>query len=200
MKFNKITVDPDEARMKWKEYKEAEKLSKSIPGEEGVKYRSVYKELGRIYHAMKQGKVLIDIREVIKAGGIKKPGYPAFAIGLASWQKVGCRYFQNGQINYRGPGRDRYDVCLSAGTLPAFKMNNTWESMSLEAPVPMIPPKYRPKILTDDYYILWEVDEWKMVPSVDPYLLKRLSKYHFILLNGWDLTPLEVSVMKNYLS
>jgi hypothetical protein len=199
MNFDKITIDKDEARQKWKEYKEAEKLSKSIPGQEGVKYRSVYKELGKIYHAMKQGKVLIDIRQVIKAGGIKKPGYPAFAIAKATWQKVTCRYSQNGSLRYEGPGRARFDIQLVEGTLPTFTMANRWDNMSLQAPVPLIPPKYRPAHLTEDYYILWEVDEWKQVPSADPYLLKRLTKDHFILLEGWDLTPLEISVMQNYL-
>lgn len=187
-----------EARAKWKEYKQEEKLSGKIPGEEGRKYQSVYKELGKIYHAMKSGKVLIDIREVIKQGSVKDVGRPSFAIARANTRTVHCKYYEDGQVEYNAGWGDRMFINLIKA-LPIYGQGRSGWRLDMDAPVPMIPPKYRPAILTNDYYILWEVDEWSNIVSVDPYLLKRLTKYHFILLEGWDLTPLEVSVMKNYL-
>lgn len=187
-----------EAREKWKEYKQAEKLSGKIPGEEGRKYRSVYKELGKIYHAMKSGKVLIDIRDVIHKAGVKESGRPAFAIARANTKVVYCTYNENGNIEYGYNNSYTKDMRFGK-ILPVYGQQRQYWGKDLQAPVPLIPPKYRPAVLTDDYYILWEVDKWEMVPSIDPYLLKRLTKYHFILLEGWDLTALEVSVMKNYL-
>jgi hypothetical protein len=68
--------------------------------------------------------------------------------------------------------------------------------MKLEAPVPLVPAKFLPKNLTDDYYTLWEVDVWKRVAPTDPYLLKRITNNIFVVLAGWDLTPLEKSVME----
>ncbi len=199
MKFDVIT-EPDKriATKKWKEYKQAERVARTV---EDSRCISIYKELGKIYHRMKAGNHIIDISRVIHQGGVKEPGRPNFAVGRANLPHIICEYDKNGSVSYIASQwrKSAGDIHLG-NILPKFTMTNFWDrQVTLKAPIPIIPPKYRPKRLTNDYYILWQVDEWKMIPSADPYLLKRLTRNHFLLLEGWDLTPLEISVMKNYM-
>lgn len=60
--------------------------------------------------------------------------------------------------------------------------------------------KLLPPYMGSDYYILWEVDEWKKVPPVDPYLLRRITSNFFVVLAGWNLTELERAAMAGRMS
>jgi len=174
---------------KWKEYNAAEKMTKE----------KVYRDLKKVYNQIKGGKKLIDIKTVISFGGVNAKGQPNFAIASAFWDKVHCRYFENGTVWYRKennwkthPGDFNISECL-----PKYNTGSEFSRMDLEALVPMIPPMYRPKVLTNDYFILWQVDAWKVnEPSKDPFLLKRVTKNMFVICAEWDLTDLELAIMK----
>lgn len=174
---------------KWREYKVAEKASGN----------PLYKDLRIIYNQMKAGKKIIDISKVIAAGGVHDNFHPKLAIAKATTKKIVCRYYQNGIVKYLNDqslrSREHASDVILYNCLPKFKMETIFDNLNLEAPVPMIPPKHLPVKLSDDYYILWEVDEWKMVPPTDPWLLRRLTKTHFVVVAGWDLTEVEKSVM-----
>jgi hypothetical protein len=131
----------------------------------------------------------------IKAGGIRANFHPNLAIAQASAIKVHCIYSRNGNVEFRSDNkwRDKKAVIEIKCCFKAWE-NGHWQ-LDLEAPVPIIPPRLRPANLTDDYYILWEVDSWTQVPSRDPYLLKRLSPTLFLVCAAWDLTDIEMAVM-----
>lgn len=178
------------ATEKWKEYTKAARAYKD----------PVYKDLQKVYNQVKNGQKVIDIGKVIAKGGVHKDIKPRLAIAKIGWKTVECTYYEDGSVTFSYPQswqrRSKiHDVILSK-ILPLFKTGIQWQNaQKLQAPVPPVPPRFLPKKLTDDYYILWEVDEWKMIPPTDPYLLRRITKNMFVVLAGWDLTEIEKSVM-----
>lgn len=192
------------ARDKWRQYRDAEKAT---GGKEPL-----YTDLKKMYWQIMRGKVLCDITEVIKAGGVHENFHPKLAVARADAKVVKCRYDQKGGCLFRTDTSNKWrqngfvtDVNVTLPDIPKEKLSfiNVWNNnrigyrseLNLEAPVPLIPPAHRPAQLTDEYYILWEVDEWKMVPPTDPYLLRRITKNIFAVEAQWDLTPLEKAAM-----
>jgi len=196
MTLQTFTETRRNALAKWREYKAAEKISKN----------PMYRDMRKIYHQMKSGRLIVDIAQAMKMAGVHTNYHPKMAIAKASAKKIACLYHKDGDVEFmHGTGwNDRItaaDVCLKQclPIIPDTILANRWDRFKLEAPVPLIPPKHLPKTLTDDYYVLWEVDVWKMVPPTDPWLLRRITKTHFVVLEGWDLTELEKSVMATHL-
>jgi hypothetical protein len=191
MKLNPFTEIKETAHEKWREYRNAEKSTKD----------PIYTDLKKMYWQIKHGKVLIDISKVIAAGGIHSNHHPKLAVCRATCKKVRCEYWQDGKVRYMGEGiswRDMNGIVELHACLPkyTFKDDSRWRTISLSAPVPIIPPKCLPKKLTDDHFILWEVDVWEMVPPTDPYLLRRIAKNIYAVESQWDLTDLEKAAMK----
>lgn len=185
MQVELLKEEKEAATAKYKEYLQASKTCRD----------KTYDDLKRVYNQIRKGKAVIDITAAISAGGVRKNFHPNLAICRANVPKVYCRYDRNGDIVYRIDSWRRTrsaDINLEK-CLPGWK-DGPW-SLSLEAPVPMIPPRLRPAKLTDDYFILWEVDQWTPMPSRDPYLLKRLSPTLFLVCAAWDLTDIEMAVM-----
>jgi hypothetical protein len=199
-----------EATKKWKQYIAAAKKT-DLP---------IYKDLAKVYNMVKGGRKIIDIHQTIAKGGVHRETHqPRLAIARADNEFVWCQYtesgyvtFTNGASNWDDQARApiKEDIVLS-DCLPRFSCKALIESgkmdkkyldqrrMELKAPVPMISPHLLPKKLTKDYYILWEVDEWKIVPPTDPWLLRRITKTMFVVCAAWDLTKLEKAVMRSRL-
>lgn len=197
-----MTETRKQATEKWREYVAAEKIYR----------KPEYTDLRKVYNQIKQGRKVIDIFKVIQKGGIHDNYHPKLAIAQIKTKKLWCKYWPSGEVSFYNKGNwnntqagdfsHRYDVRLKL-CLPEYvkekviPLENNWRPsfLQLQAPVPPVPPQYMPKVVTDDYYILWEVDEWKMIPPTDPWLLRRITKTLFVVLAGWDLTELEKSVM-----
>ncbi len=187
------------AAKKWKEYLTAFKKTG----------QPIYKDLAAVYNQIKGGRKIIDIGKTIsKAGLHPKTNHPRLAIAQAVSKKVFCTLHQSGSVSFSNksgrwgsPEVLRDDVLCSGAYEQQdwLKGNPYYSRINLSAPVPMIPPQFYPPKMTKDYYVLWEVDVWKMEPPTDPYLLKRITNNLFVVLAGWDLTPLEKAVMKGRL-
>lgn len=192
MKLDTITEVKQEAYRKWREYRDA---AKAHPTKQ-------YKDLVKAYSQLKSGRKLIDIFKVIQKGGRHNNCHPCLAIAKASAKKVTCTYWTDGRVRFED-NETRWNKSITLpNCLPSFTFEDAqpWQNnLRLEAPVPLIPPGILPEKLTSDYYILWEVDEWKMVPPTDPWLLKRVTERLFVVLAGWDLTELEKSVMAGHM-
>lgn len=185
-----MTETKEKATELWREYTAAARTFKD----------PVYADLQKIYNQVKGGRKVIDIGKVIAKGGVHENFHPRLAIAKATNKLITCHYYQDGTVKYLNgaPGWNlkefASDVTLKE-CLPKFTMKSQWDKLALKAPVPIIPAKLRPAKLTDDYYILWEVDVWQMIPPTDPYLLRRITKNMFVVLAGWDLTEIEKSAM-----
>lgn len=198
---------PEVARRKWKEYNEATKISNN----------PVYKDLKKVYNQIKGGRKIIDISKAIAKGGLNDKHQPNLAVAKASSKFVWCTFYPSGKTNFvngsnywspntaRNPLKEdvSIDNCFPKWDRHQlhkeglFPKNNDFlpYEMNLKAPVPMIPALLVPPKLTDDHYILWEVESWSIVPPRDPWLLKRITNTMFVVLAAWDLTELERAVM-----
>lgn len=185
MNVELLKEEKETATEKYKEYLQASKTCRD----------KTYDDLKRVYNHIRKGKSVIDITKAIAAGGVRDNWHPNLAIAQATAQKVSCFYSRNGDVQFRSDNkwRDKKASIEIKSCLKTWK-GDPWQ-LSLEAPVPIIPPRLRPANLTPDYYILWEVDSWTPAPSRDPYLLKRLSPTLFLVCAAWDLTDIEMAVM-----
>jgi len=188
MKIELLKEHEYAAREKWKEYTAAFKKTRD----------PLYNDMKKVYHAIKKGAAVIDVSAAIKSAGVRDNGYPWLAIAPANKKIVHLRYRNDGSVFYSPYSHwgKRWNGNLSKGEIeiancfPAIK-----QTVDLKAPIPIIPPRLRPATLHDDYYILWEVDSWTVVPSKDPYLLRRITVNLFAVVAAWDLTDIEIAVM-----
>lgn len=191
-----MTETKTKATELWHEYKAAAKAYKD----------PVYADLQKIYNQVKNGNKVVDIGKVIAKGGVHENFHPKLAIAKATNKQVWCRYRESGTVEYYNQNNYWLRACdisivkclpqIPKEKLPKVSWGRGYDDeFKLTAPIPIIPAKLRPKTLTDDYYILWEVDVWQMIPPTDPYLLRRITKNMFVVLAGWDLTEIEKSAM-----
>jgi hypothetical protein len=185
----------EQAKEEWKKYCEVLKKRKE-------KFLKVMKDA---YFQMKEGNELIDIYKVMKQTGLNENNQPKLAIARADLKFVyfikqdeGAGFFSAERTNWGG---QKDNVALPQNT---FKVHweridgQTWniKSKELKTKVPIIPIEILPEGNLQNYYILWETNEWEELPETkDPLLLKRISENLFAILGSWDLTELEQSII-----
>ncbi len=194
-----IEMPVDEAREKWKEYRDA---CKDSP-------QNVFlRDMKKIYNALGQGRKIIDIDKAMLKGGLHSGTYdPRLAIARADF-KYGYFKYENETIRFFGSNDDHvwdggyrrvpnHNVVVGGfPALPDLERDKFTASRQRFAPLPMIPPSASPKASLHNYHILWEVDKWKAIEvPKDPWLLRRLTPKLFVVLAGWDLTELERAVI-----
>lgn len=157
-------------------------------------HRSVYDakdwEIEKVYRQIARGKTVISVVDAILAAGVDfMTRLPKLAIARADCERV--RYILSGRVGTFGVanwGGGRWKIEVP-GMAPALGWVNGY------AILPRIPPQHRPPARSlKSYYILWEAD-WTAIPR-DPYLLKRIGKDAWVVLAAWDLTDVEVSVLR----
>ena len=184
----------EEAREKWKEYVEACKLN---PDDKFLV------DMKNVYNQLKSGRKVIDIYEVFQRSGVDDDFQPKMAICPAD-AKVGYfRYNKDGEIVFSDRQLSHWDEpvkkdvkIINMPDIPEGIKVDGWGEKVMKTLVPKIPASIRPKGNLSNYYLLWEVEEWALVPPIDPYLLRRINKNMFVVVAGWDLTELERAVMK----
>lgn len=188
-----IEMSKEEAQKEWEEYRKVLKDRKE-------KY---VEDMYTCLSQMRRGRKVIDIFEIMKQAGLNEKEQPKLAIVKAS---AGTVYFFKKE---KGAGKftensyrhnsHKTDLWLPQNTFPEFKLDEGESSIEWASPlrtkVPIVPPQFLPKGSLDNYYLLWEVEDWEIMPK-DPLLLKRITKNLFAVLGCWDLTPLEQSIMR----
>ncbi len=158
------------------------------------RHRATYdaqdKEIARIYWAISRGRKVISAFDAIREAGIDELGRPKLALMRADQKEVRCIAWNSSEVIYTSTHRSRaaewYFVIPWLGR--AVQHRHT-----ISALLPRIPPQHRPENLAD-YHLLWEAD-WQSIPS-DPYLLKRIGKDAWVILAGWDLSEVELNVLR----
>ena len=189
MDVETITVEKDEATKKYKAYAEA------------VDLRAQYRALKQIYFHLSKGRNILDLYGSFRRAGIKA-GLPRIAIAPANEKKMRMEIGTNG-ISFQRQGKHSWNwhtyVWIPRRQLSKWlkRPSETNRVLRYEAVVPLIPADKRPKRskYLKDYYILWEVENWKEIPK-DPILLRRLTKTLFLVVAKWDLTEVEQRVLE----
>lgn len=158
-------------------------------------HRSVYDkrdwEIERIYRQISKGKAVISAIEAVRLAGLDQKGWPKLALMRADQQVCRCEAYSGWRI-LRATGT------WSKAAEWYFKIpfpGAPWMSEDAIARLPRIPPQHRPpQARLANYHILWEAD-WVGIPR-DPYLLRRIGKDAWVVCAAWDLTDVEVAVMR----
>ena len=182
MNVSTIVVAPEIAEQKINEYKTMLKQQR----------RAEDVEMRRMYKAALKGKPIIDISQAWKQTGLKD-GYPRLALARATWTECpfwrAQRFFSSLRYDYRKHAKDNFIH------IPTDAWD--WEQVKREqvmAPVPFMPPSVRPKRWLSTYHILFEVEKWSEYPA-DPFLLKHITGWLFVVEAEWELTELERSLL-----
>jgi len=179
-----IVVPQEVAEQKLNEYKVVLKTQR----------RAEDVEMRRMYKAAAKGKPIIDVLQAWKSTGLKD-GYPRLALARADWTE--CHFTRSrrnfasmrqdwrkhAKENYIGIPEDAWDWNL-VNTRDAF------------VPVPFMPPSTRPKgpLKLANYHILFEVEKWTQYPA-DPFLLRHITGWLFVVEAEWQLTELERALL-----
>jgi len=180
---NTIIVPPELAEQKLDEYKIILKTQR----------RAEDVEMRRMYKAAMKGKPIIDVLAAWKSTGLKD-GYPRLALARADWSEC---HFSKWNKQFRDNDRG-----LRAREHWIRIPDDAWDwgqvlPRDAHAPVPFMPPSVRPKRWLSSYHILFEVEKWTEYPA-DPFLLKHITGWLFVVEAEWDLTQLERSLLAGF--
>jgi hypothetical protein len=188
---------------KWREYKDAYQKSKD----------KMHLEMAQAFFQIRKGMDVIEIGAAIRAGGTHaekaKPYWPKLAIAHHTVRMCYYHFFVNGTAvycnsNWVEHSRHRRGEWNKAITIPNCfaPLERHWfagerpHDIRLKAPVPMIPPDVKPKLMSPNHFILWEVETWEetQMPE-DPVLLRRIGEHFFVAEAHWELTDVERAAM-----
>jgi hypothetical protein len=192
MNLPTIEVTEEEAAAKLAEYEEALKHERNAEDE----------AIAQAYRAAKRGLQVVRLSEAVAGGGFfDGHGLPRIAIAradtlqcVAHWSGDDLIYADSDRwsINQGAlVGAHSVRVPMRDVAIPAVR---NWRRG--QAPVPLIPPKHRPKrYRLHRCHVLWEVDAWNQMPAKDPALLRHIRGDLWAVLAVWDLTELERAVL-----
>lgn len=205
MNVTTIEVDKETAVQKYKEYLEANKKRAS----------KEYSAARRAYRALSKGLKVIDIYQAFEKTGKKADDTPKLAIVRADSKEVyftkeasgGGVFRRNNPTDWSTRNSTIDTVRLPVGTFKDWEgelsqPNNpqSWvriKDKELVTNVPFIPAHITVPGKLENYYILFEVNQWKTTAKVkDPYLLQRLNANTFVVLAEWDVTDVEAIIMR----
>lgn len=151
-------------------------------------------EIERILRAIARGKKVISVNDAIRSGGIDAHGMPHLAIMRADQQVCLCQAGYRDKVVFTNQARARAAEWHFEIAWPNRVKTSNWDWAT--ANLPRIPPQHRPAAGTlSKYHLLWEA-EWTPIPPRDPMLLKRIGKDAWVVLAAWDLTDVEINVLR----
>ncbi len=179
-----ITVDPELAKTQLQEYRNIE-----------VKHRrEVDAAFRKMWRAAASGKPILDLSAAFRSTGLSEQFLPRLGFARAYWKECHFDGYWNRFSFARNVRRGRDNVLA----IPRGSWDlNLVSRKSAFTKVPFIPPAVRKamKLNIENYFILFEVTDWKQYPA-DPYLLQHITNNLYVVVGEWDLTPLEVALLK----
>lgn len=204
MNVASIALDKVQARELYRKYKTHQHYETDLD-----------REVKRTYQLIAQGKVIIQAIEAIKLAGLDAKGLPKLALANATAAACVIRRFRNGSMRMAsehpsarlgGWPKERPVVTyhdetfvFDRDTFPIVQREGgkVWRASLTDhrSATPVIPIHLRPKRGLQNYHILWEA-QWEPVPTLDPYLLRRIGKADlWLVCAAWDLTDVERAAM-----
>lgn len=186
-----ITITEEEATEEYEAFKEQLRREKT----------QYNRDMLALYAHMRKGGKVIDFNAVLKKIGLNEKQQPRLAICRADQITVRFDKRNNGSGAFYGSEYGAFGrkdtVYVPDGTFTNFEKNEnafSFKNQTLQTKVPLIPARIRNALRSkhlQNYYILWDVKDWEVVPK-DPMILKRVRNLNlFIVLATWDMTKLE---------
>lgn len=197
MDLSTLTMDKDEARRRFLEYRNSVRQRHNAEDE----------QIMRGYRALSRGHQVIDICATLRKGGwmLLPPRWhksqpvwvPRLALMRADQEWCWLNTYQDGRVEFHHTGNPRPNerrnyFRFSNLFTPPPDVDRSW--WNFKAMVPPVPPALRPHDSIGNYHILWEA-EWQRVPPKDPALLKHIGGDLYVVLATWELTELERTVL-----
>ena len=197
-----LTISKEKAKVLYGEYLEVVKTRKE-------RYLA---DLKKTYYHLSKGHKVLDIFDAFKGSGVNKDGEPNLAISVAGRKEV--IFFKgdigSGVFSDSGNGKwgtHREDVILPSNVFPDWETKAAPTEYNkdkidvvretIKTKVPIVPAHLLPPGKLDNYYILFEVERWNTIPvPKDPFLLKRINANAFVVLAEWDVTDIEMAVIR----
>ena len=207
MEVEQLAIPKKKAQEEYEAYKQELRYAKT----------QFNRDMLSFYAHMKHGGKVIDLWEAMKLAGLNKDGDPLLAITNADSPKV--RFIKdytwqnnitvsNGgifvPIGYSYRMRQNHKIVIPKGFFPDWQKDPKIGSIlrhEIETLTPIVPAKILNPLRShklQNYHILWEVEDWQLVPK-DPMLLKRITANMFLVLATWNLSKLEQAVIKGRL-
>jgi hypothetical protein len=189
MNLPTIEVSEEEANAKLAEYEEAIKQERSVEDE----------AIAQAYRAAKRGLSVVRLTEAVALGGFFDGGLPRIAIARADTQQC-LVHWSGDDLIYAEDARWYANQGALVGAhsvrVPMRDVPTVRHWRRAQAPVPLIPPKCRPKrYRLHRCHVLWEVDAWTQVVARDPALLRHIRGDLWAVLAVWELTDLERAIL-----
>jgi hypothetical protein len=204
MQVETIEVMQEEAE------KQSRLLKKVFKDNASIAKNEIYRNLQRAYGHMKHGGKVIDVYEAFKDTGIGPDSNPRIAIVRADAMKCYMTKLNGGGAVFSHIDGGRWGTSKARKTYGEIELPKgtfgwdhvPWDKSIHSTIVPVIPPAIlieEVKHHLRNYYILWEVEDWKMEPPRDPLLLKKITPNLFAILATWDLSDLERAIIKSFI-
>jgi hypothetical protein len=202
MQIDTIKMAPDQAKAKLRAYRA--QLHRDIDGR--------YAAAAAAYKTLAKGTPLIELTPAIRSGGFDEHMRPRLAIARADRKQVRFDWEPRSTVATYSTAKDGHHhgptmvLAIDMGRLHGQTRSGmrgpiaTW--IRAYAQVPMIPADVLPaKGQPRDWHILWEVDHWSdqplvAEPSRDPLLLKHIGGDLWAVLAQWELTDLEMAILR----
>lgn len=186
-----LEISKEEALGKLEEYRRVLEAERSAEDE----------AIAAGYRAAARGFAVISLSRTVASGGFHDNGLPRIAVLGAGAVQCFARWdgdavvfsdYDDWRAN-RGALVNEHSVRvrLAGDDLPPRRWRVAGSAM-----VPLIPPAHRPHPRRLRHcHVLWEVEEWNLVPPRDPALLRHIRGDLWAVLSVWDLTELERLVL-----
>lgn len=150
------------------------------------------------YRQLALGRQIIDLRATVASGGLDARYRPKIALARADLSRVSVHLDQEGAVTFDHPARrtnarSAARITLPNRTFPPDRNRGDWMGIRATAIVPSIPPRFRPTVALEKFWLLFEAEY--LAPPVDPALLKPIGQGLAVVVATWDLTPLERTVL-----
>lgn len=188
MNVNTIIVSREFAEQKLQQYRSLVKRKRVAEDD----------KLQSLYASVAKGARVLNLAEAFKQTGLNELQQPKLAIARADWKTVFCRTWSMPGPNYgiKFTDHNKWNDFVRDIKIPLNLDAAQLFKRGLASPVPHIPPDVRPRFSLQNYHILFEVEKWEEYP-VDPFLLRRISGYLFVVEAEWELTKLEASLLSS---
>lgn len=200
MNLSTIEITPEEAKERLAEYESVVRNERSAEDE----------AIAMGYRAAARGFAVIDLPDVMSAGGWFDDGLPRLAVVRADATECWVRVSEPWRVGARLPwalvfsdsqwagARERGALVgahhiRTTAAAPTKWSNKRWQAHTI---VPSIPPRCRPRRpRLSCFHVLWEVETWDPTPPRDPALLRHIRGDLWAVVATWDLTDLERAVL-----